>query len=164
MTRTHANAGVEQAPTPFGGLLIHPVSIGLLTILVANDFVIKAHWPGMVSGKLSDLVGLAWFPILLWAAADVLLGYGFGRRAGHVILWIGAAATGVAFTMLKLTDFGSEVYASTFSLLLAIPYSLTGGVPPQVGAVQDASDLLALPMLAVPIVLFSRQGGSEKST
>ena len=118
----------------------------------------------MVSGKLSDLVGLAWFPILLWAAADVVLGYGFGRRADHIILWVSAAATGVAFTMLKLTDFGSEVYASTFSLLLSISHSLTGGVPPQVSVVQDASDLLALPMLAVPIVLFSRQSGSEKST
>ena len=38
--------------------LAHPGSVLALVVLVLNDHVLKQAWPGLVTGKLSDVAGL----------------------------------------------------------------------------------------------------------
>jgi hypothetical protein len=68
-------------------LLASPVLAGSILVLLVNDHVLKAAWPGLVTGKLSDVAGVAMIAILAIAAC---------RRVG-----LGVGATAVAFTLLK---------------------------------------------------------------
>ena len=43
------------------GELFHPVTLAALALLVVNDRVLKGALPGAVTGKLSDVAGLASF-------------------------------------------------------------------------------------------------------
>lgn len=68
-------------------LLSSPWFLGSILLLVVNDHVLKDAWPGLVTGKLSDVAGVAMVAIALTAV--------LGRPAPA------AAATAVAFTLLK---------------------------------------------------------------
>lgn len=72
-------------------LLAWPVLVAIL-VTAANDHVLKAAWPGFVTGKISDFSGLFFFPFLLTAV--------LGR-----IRWIVpcAVVTGAVFLALKCT-------------------------------------------------------------
>ena len=54
-----------------GGRVLHPVVLTALAIWLLNDHVLKARWPGAVTGKLSDVAGLVAFPVLLAAGIEV---------------------------------------------------------------------------------------------
>ena len=46
--------------------LMHPVTLGALGVLLVNDLVFKAFWPGAwVPGKLSDLAWMVFAPPVL---------------------------------------------------------------------------------------------------
>jgi hypothetical protein len=51
-------------PVPGDGLL-HPIVLLAIGILLINDHVLKSAWPGAVTGKLSDIAGLVFFPLLV---------------------------------------------------------------------------------------------------
>lgn len=68
-------------------LMSSPWFLGSILLLVVNDHVLKDAWPGLVTGKLSDVAGVAMVAIALTAVV--------GRPAPA------AAATAVAFTLLK---------------------------------------------------------------
>jgi hypothetical protein len=108
--------------------LLHPVALLAIAVLVVNDHVLKAAWPGVITGKLSDFAGLVFFPLLVAAP---------WRRQRAVDL--ACALTGLGFALVKLW----EPATSLCEHVLGIPY----GEP--VAIVRDATDLLALPMLAV---------------
>ena len=61
--------------------------IGAIALLLLNDHVLKAAWPGLVTGKLSDIAGVAMIAIL---------GAAFTGRAT-----LSCAATALCFTALK---------------------------------------------------------------
>jgi hypothetical protein len=54
--------------------LLHPVPLFALATLILNDHVLKQRYPGWVTGKLSDVAGMVFFPLLLLAFIDM------GRR------------------------------------------------------------------------------------
>jgi hypothetical protein len=70
----------------------HPVVLAALALLLANDHVLKRAWPGLVTGKLSDVAG----PIVVAALAGAV-----ARRRGP--RWERAAwvAVAVAFALVK---------------------------------------------------------------
>ncbi len=113
------------------GELLHPVPIAAAVLLVVNDHLWKGAGllPGWLTGKLSDLAGLTFFPLLLTACgrtARWIAGRpdrGLSRRA----LVSAIVATGVIFSALKISP-----------ALAALA-----------GAVPDPTDLVALPMLGV---------------
>ncbi|TCB96187.1 hypothetical protein E0H26_16325 [Micromonospora zingiberis] len=45
--------------------LIHPVTVAATALLILNDHVLKAAYPGWLTGKLSDVAGLVMAPPLL---------------------------------------------------------------------------------------------------
>ena len=52
---------------PRRALLSSPVFIGSVAVLLFNDRVLKAAWPGFVTGKLSDVAGVAMITVLVTA-------------------------------------------------------------------------------------------------
>jgi hypothetical protein len=56
-----------------GGGLLHPGLVVAVAILLVNGLLLQVKAPGLVSGKLSDVAGLAYFPLFLqalWGARE----------------------------------------------------------------------------------------------
>ncbi|RCG32615.1 hypothetical protein DQ384_03735 [Sphaerisporangium album] len=100
----------------------HPLTVVAALVLLVNDHLFKPMWPGVVTGKLSDVAGLIAAPPLL----NLLI-----RLPRTSIL-----VTGAAFTLVKTTV--------TSAALASQAWTLAWG-PSQVLA--DPTDLLALPAL-----------------
>ncbi|MEM1042796.1 MAG: hypothetical protein AAGI91_09215 [Bacteroidota bacterium] len=49
------------------GLLLHPLFLFALAVLLLNDWALKAMWPSVATGKLSDFAGLVVAPVLVCA-------------------------------------------------------------------------------------------------
>ena len=99
-----------------------------LVVLVLNDHVLKQAYPGWVTGKLSDVAGLVFAPVLL----GVLLTAWRVPRPMPVAIGL----VGLGFTFAKTTATGAAVASAIWSLT---------GVPTLIRA--DVTDLLALPAL-----------------
>lgn len=105
-----------------------PGTLVSLAVLAVNDHVLKQVWPGVVTGKLSDVAGLVVAPPLL------ALGLALVRvpRATAVAV----AATGAGFALAKTTQTGIEVANTMWSAV---------GWPTHI--LRDPTDLVALPAL-----------------
>lgn len=148
----------ERHPTarPADGLL-HPVVLGALVVLVLNDQVLKAAWPGLVTGKLSDLAGLIVAPLALQAAWE-LGTWTLGRWRGpsKTVLAVSISVVGLAFAAIQVWEPATEVYRWGLGVaqwpFRALAAALTGApstsVVPVV-ATGDAEDLVALPALGI---------------
>jgi hypothetical protein len=142
-----------------GDALIHPFSIAALALLLVNDHVLKSAAPGFVTGKLSDFAGLAFFPLLLLSAWEILLvSVGRWRAPSTRALQIAVGATAVGFISVKTLPAAAAVFAYLLSVsqwMLALPvHALAGeslGAATAVAVVVDASDLFALPALLVAV-------------
>jgi hypothetical protein len=66
--------GTDRAVAPAlpVGEAMHPLTLALVVVLVVNDWVLKARWPGAVTGKLSDIAGLGFAPVVLTSAIDLV--------------------------------------------------------------------------------------------
>jgi hypothetical protein len=142
-----------QPALPVGEFL-HPVPLSALVLLLVNDLVLKGGGlvPGAVTGKLSDVAGLLFFPLLCTSAVDLLLLV--GARAGARVdfslrtykLLVATAITGALFTAIKLSASAADTVAG---LLTGLGFSAQ--------IVADPTDLLALPMLAAAYWLGRRE-------
>lgn len=120
------------------------MTLAAVLVLVVNDWVLKARFPGVVTGKLSDLAGLAFAPVVLTAAIGLLLA-GLARLGARIDpsltrrrLLVSIAATGAWFAAVKLSPEAATLLERVLSV---------AGRP---AAIQlDRTDLLALPALAI---------------
>ncbi len=135
-----------------GDGLLRPLPLAAILLLVLNDHVWKAAHPSALTGKLSDLAGLAFFPLLLVAGVELAT----RRVHGRATLLAAVAATGLVFVLVKTTAPGAAAYRFGLALLQwpvhALPALARGlELPPvrPVALVQDPTDLLALPALAL---------------
>jgi hypothetical protein len=62
-----------EAPALPVGEALHPVTLACVILLVLNDWVFKPRWHGDITGKLSDIAGLAFAPVVLTAAIGLAL-------------------------------------------------------------------------------------------
>jgi hypothetical protein len=125
--------------------LLAPLPLLMLALLALNDWALKpSSAPGWLTGKLSDVAGLALFPLIVTAVGDLVL-LGASRaglrvdatlRAGKLAAAI--AVTAIGFTAVKL----SPAIAHAVAAILAVPFG-------RATIVADPTDLLALPALAV---------------
>ncbi|TKK87760.1 hypothetical protein FDA94_16415 [Herbidospora galbida] len=102
----------------------HPLTVLALVVLVVNDHLLKYTWPGLVTGKLSDVAGL----ILLPAVLDLAL-----RRPA-----VSIAVTGAGFALVKATATGAWLASEAWTLVWGPSVVLA-----------DPTDLLTLPALYV---------------
>lgn len=135
--------------------LLGPAALLAVALLVLNDHVLKAHAPGVVTGKLSDLAGLIFFPLLLAAAAEHA-----GLRRGRTAVIAAALATGAVFAAIKLWEPAGDLYRIGLAALQwpfrALAAALTDTALPALGRARltaDPTDLLVLPVLIVPVLL-----------
>lgn len=116
-----------------------PAAALCLVLLVLNDHLLKQAWPGWVTGKLSDVVGLVVAPLMLGVVLATL-----GVRRWRV--WsVGLVVTG--FVATKTTAAGAAAMSAGWSLT---------GIPTHIRA--DLSDLLALPAVLVAVRLWRQAG------
>lgn len=101
--------------------LLHPIALVALATLIINDRFLKSAWPSWWTGKLSDVAGMMFFPLLLAAV--------LGHRRTCIVV------TMVAFALVKL-------WLPANALAEHVLGVLNGG---DVVIVRDPSDLLALP-------------------
>lgn len=126
--------------------LVHPLPLAAVAVLALNDHLLKhAHvLPGWLTGKLSDVAGLFFFPLLLTALSR-LLSWALGRPAELTRrrLAIAIALTAVAFTALQLHTGTVAIYE------WLMPRLDPTGTVAAVRVTMDPTDLLALPALVL---------------
>jgi hypothetical protein len=118
-------------------VLVHPAYLLCLALLLVNDHGLKRlEWlPGLVTGKVSDLVGLV-------VAVGLLAALVARSRRG---LWVVATAVGVLFSAINLWPSAAGLVEQLTALL---------GVPWQI--VVDPTDLAALVVLPGAVALVAR--------
>ncbi|HWU90795.1 MAG TPA: hypothetical protein VN253_26195, partial [Kofleriaceae bacterium] len=92
------------------GEAMHPVALAAIVLLAANDWLLKPRFgPSLVTGKLSDVAGLAFAPVVLSAAIGLALHAAarLGARVDPSLsgrrLALCVAATGAGFAAVKLS-------------------------------------------------------------
>jgi hypothetical protein len=115
--------------SPARGLL-HPAWLVCLALLVLNDHALKGSGllPGVVTGKLSDVVGLFVAPLLFALVLRV-------RTDGGLVF--AHVAVGVVFSAIQLSALAADAWTAA-TVLVGFPWVIT----------RDPTDLLALPALA----------------
>ena len=98
------------ASRPGDGLL-HPVALGALVVLALNDRLLKAAWPGPITGILSDVSGLIAAPLALQALWEVVT-WVAGRWAGpsRRVLAVAIVVVGVAFALVQVWPLATDAY------------------------------------------------------
>ena len=151
-----------------GDGLLRPASLAALSGLLLNDHVFKSLAAGtswsVVTGKLSDVCGVLFLPVLLVAGVELLLSLG-KRFAGPStpVAVVAAVAVAVAFTLMKTVPWCGALYADAMGLLqwqfFAVAAFVKGHVVPvvrPVAHVVDPTDVIAVPF-AFYVVLQARQ-------
>ena len=92
---------------------MHPVALAAVLVLVVNDWLLKPRLHDWLTGKLSDVAGLAFAPVVLSAMLGLVLrlvgkpGYLTARR-----LVACCVATGLGFAAVKLCAPAREALAA----------------------------------------------------
>jgi hypothetical protein len=130
------------------GEAIHPVALAAVALLVVNDWVLKPR-PGQgaiaraVTGKLSDVAGLVFAPVVLTAVIGLVLHLAarLGARVDPSLsrrrLIVCTVAIGAGFAAVKL------IPAAAHALVAMLSHVRPAAV------VLDRSDLACLPALAI---------------
>jgi hypothetical protein len=152
-----------QSERPLAGeLMIHPIVVAAVAVLVINDHFLKALWPGALTGKLSDVAGMTFFPLLLLSVQELLrrtLRRAIQPSRGQLAMWILIVGTG--FTAVNVIPIAGDWYRWTWG---ALGSPLRGSITPVV-LTQDIGDLAALPFLGIAWLVgakrVSRARGSD---
>lgn len=148
-----------------GDAILDPVALAALTLMVLNDHVLKAAYPGQITGKLSDVAGLAFFPLLLLGAWELALLFADrwrwpSRRSAVASVVV----TGLGFVLVKTAAPGAEAFGTAIGFgqwLAGIPAALATakplGTPMPARVLADPGDLVALPALLLPLALGLRR-------
>ena len=102
-----------------------PVTAGALAVLVVNDHVLKQAWPGLVTGKLSDVAGLVVAPPLVALLLALVR-----------VRWSALLVTGAGFAVVKTVPAAAAVTSAGLGWFAGPSYVRA-----------DLTDLLALPAL-----------------
>jgi hypothetical protein len=135
------------------GYLLHPLVIAGLALWVINDHLLKGAYPGWWTGKLSDVAGLAVFPLISYAVIDLWRARRGLPPPSASMLALCIAATGLALIAIKTTHAAADAYRWSLAAAQWPMRALRVGalVPLRpVRLARDLTDLLALPALLVP--------------
>jgi hypothetical protein len=123
---------------------MHPIALLAVVLLLVNDWYLKPRYHGVVTGKLSDIAGLTFAPLILSSViglglhAAASLGARVDPSLSRRRLLLCILATALGFTIVKLSPAASEGVAQ-----------LLGHLGRQASIYLDRSDLLCLPALGI---------------
>lgn len=115
--------------------LVGPLPLLAAAVLALNDHVLKARFPGLVTGKLSDFAGAFVLPLFVSAALALATRWPLRGR-----LAAGVAVTVVALTAVKLSPAAAGAVVTGLDAIRA-PLGVGRG-----RIVADPTDLVALPV------------------
>lgn len=115
--------------------LTSPLPLAAVALLALNDHVLKARWPGLVTGKLSDLAGCFVLPLFVSAVLAVAT-----RWSPRPRLAVGVASTLLFFAAIKLSPATGDAVSGALHLAWAPLGAARGKI------VADPTDLVALPL------------------
>jgi hypothetical protein len=147
MTTNSRSAAAGSMSASALAWLGHPGTVLAAAVLAVNDHLLKQAFPGLVTGKLSDLAGLVVAPPLL-ALMAALTGRVRSRRAADLLAAASVLATGAGFTLVKSTHSGADLASRAWSLVAGDSRILA-----------DPTDLFALPALVLTWWLWTRARG-----
>lgn len=141
--------------------LLHPVPLLALATLVINDHVLKQHYPGWITGKLSDIAGMVFFPLFLFVVLNAMRGKRESTSLrGDRLLMECALATALVFCAVKTFAPATAFYEMGLGFLqwplragMALLRGDTPGPVVSVVLVRDVTDLIAVPFVAIPILI-----------
>ncbi len=132
-----------------GSRLLHPIALAAIAVLVLNDHVLKDAYGNALTGKLSDVAGLLFFPLMLQAGWELAR----DRVTGNRFLIGAAVATALVFASVQLNPLAADAYRYGLGALQWPVRALMGGAYAPVAVTPDPTDLLALPAAAAAVVL-----------
>ncbi len=150
-------ANSQNRPT-LADAIRHPVTLGMMVLWGLNDHVFKDWFSNSITGKLSDVAGLAVVPLI-----PVCL-YGMvcsarkqpTKHAKHV-LYFSLFAVGTLFAAVNTLPMASDAYQYMTAVaqwpFRAIAQALTATTLPALKPLNhtlDPSDLWTLPALLIP--------------
>jgi len=151
---------MRQSLWPSLAALGHPLTLACIGLLLVNDHILKRLYPSALTGKLSDLAGLFFFPFLLTALFG-LAGSAVSRLPARSPRIASAARitpgqppisayllTGVLFSAIKVHP--------QFNLAVNGLLRLASGLP--IWIALDPTDLIALVVLAPSFALLASVG------
>ncbi len=157
MSLTSDRAAPSRTP---GDLLLHPAALTALALVILNDRVFKARYPGVITGKLSDFAGLVYFPLFVVACLEGLR-WLVRRRTWELTsraVLMAVIVVGVVFALIKTWHPAGDLYRPAIGIVLwpvlAAGDLIRGGQLPglhRVSLVEDRTDLVALVALWVPL-------------
>ena len=124
--------------------LVHPATVAALVVLVLNDHLFKEWFPGLVTGKASDVAGLMVMPPVL----AVLAGFAAPRLRGGRAALGAVVLTGLGFAAVKAVPTVPAAASRLLSLVIG-PSVLRA----------DPTDLVALPALGAALWIAASSDG-----
>ncbi len=129
-----------------GDLLLRPVPLLAVGLLVLNDHWLKRVFADGVTGKLSDIAGLVFVPLLIVAIVELVrAAFRVEWRATTRTLGVSVVAVGIIFAAAKVSPATAHLFGD---VLGAVRYPVRGDLD-RVVIAHDLSDLVALPALAI---------------
>ena len=138
----------------------HPLIRLAVVGLLLNDHVLKSAFPGPLTGKLSDVAGLTFLPLLAVASLELASGGSVSARTSGRLIGIATALVAIAFVVAKTTPAGASIAGAVLGLAgypIELGVAVFTGTPaalPHPGVVvMDPTDLIALPCVLTSVVL-----------
>jgi hypothetical protein len=122
--------GARRAP---GDPLLHPVALAAVAVLLVDDLLLEPYAPGIITGLVSAVAGLVFFPLLALAVIEV------GRRLTGISPWavsgrslpVFIALTAVTFIAITATRAGADATnLAALPALLVTGWVATRTIPP----------------------------------
>lgn len=143
----------RREPAP-GSMLLDPFFWFALSLLALNDHVLKSAAPGVITGKLSDMAGLALAPVLAVSLGELFGASPTHRRSRirHLAFW--AVATALGFSAIELWEPAARAYSQLLGAVQSLPRVLVAWFAGETVVwavarhVADPADLLTLPFCA----------------
>jgi hypothetical protein len=132
--------------------LSHPITIGMVALLIVNDHVLRRLWPSWLTGKLGDAAWLAFAPLLI----ALPLAWILPRRPQHERL-----VGGLAFGLMGGGFALAKTLPLAYGLAAALMTAITGAAS---GLRRDPTDLLALPALLIGWAIWQRGSSQRRQT
>lgn len=131
---------------------IHPLPLIAVVLTAVNDHYLKYQYPGVITGKLSDFMGLFYFPLFLCAVLVLTVqivkkDLVFNRK----LLVTSIIFTDVIFCLMKLNSEFKNLFVNWFSNQFFT-----------IAVVSDPTDLVAL-VASVGCYCFASRYFKEKT-